>query len=37
MNVRARFDDVDTSGIDVPVRNEQPNYEIPDSNDRPNF
>ena len=37
MNVRPRFDDIDTSGIDVPVRNEQPNYEIPDSNDRPNF
>ena len=37
MNVRPRFDDVDTSGIDVPIANDQPNYEIPDSNDRPNF
>ena len=37
MNVRPRFDDVDTSGIDTPIANDQPNYEIPDSNDRPNF
>ena len=37
MNVRPRFDDVDTSGVDMPISNDQPNYEIPDSNDRPNF
>ena len=37
MNVRPRFDDVDTSGVDVPISNDQPNYEIPDSSDRPNF
>ena len=37
MNVRPRFDDVDTSGIDAPIANDQPNYEIPDGNDRPNF
>ena len=37
MNVRPRFDDIDTSGIDAPISSDQPNYEIPDSNDRPNF
>ena len=42
MNVRPKFDDVDTSridtsGIETPTRNDQPNYEIPDGSDRPNF
>ncbi len=37
MNVRPRFDAVDTSGVDTPIGNDQPNYEIPDSSDRPNF
>ena len=37
MNVRPRFDDVDTSAIDAPVADDRPNYEIPDGNDRPNF
>lgn len=37
MQVRPRFDDIDTSGIDVPVSQDRPNYEIPDSSDKPNF
>ena len=37
MTVRPNFDAVEGSGLDIASGNDNPNYEIPDSNDRPNF
>ena len=37
MTVRPNFDAVEGSGLDLTGGSESPNYEIPDSNDRPNF
>ena len=37
MTVRPNFDAVENSGLDLTGSSDSPNYEIPDSNDRPNF
>lgn len=37
MTVRPNFDAVEGASVDLTGGNDHPNYEIPDSNDRPNF